>query len=286
MDFVAGVFEYIISRILSITVFDIVDIAIVSIVFYYVFKFVRDRRAGKLAVGILFILVLLLVSDLFNMYALNFLINNVMQVGIIGLLIVFQSELRFLLEKVGGNNLITGINRKGDKKIFSDVVNCINSVTNACTFFSNEAVGALIVFERGTRLGDVIKTGTVIDAEPSEYLIKNIFFNKAPLHDGALVIRGNRLYSAGCFLPLSASEGINKDLGTRHRAALGMSENSDAIVVVVSEETGTISVAKEGVLRRDFTKDTLKQYLLTEFSAETTEKKSKSLKKAFKNQQI
>ena len=115
MDFVAGVFEYIISRILSITIFDIVDITIVSVVFYYVFKFVRDRRAGKLAVGILFILVLLLVSDLFNMYALNFLINNIMQVGIIGLLIVFQSELRFLLEKVGGNNLISGINRKGNK---------------------------------------------------------------------------------------------------------------------------------------------------------------------------
>ncbi len=282
MDFVAGVFEYIFSRILSITVFDIVDIAIVSIVFYYVFKFVRDRRAGKLAVGILFILVLLLVSDLFNMYALNFLISNVMQVGIIGLVIVFQSELRFLLEKVGGNNLITGINRKGDKKIFSDVVKCINSVTNACSFFSNEAVGALIVFERSTKLGDVIKTGTVIDAEPEEYLIKNIFFNKAPLHDGALVIRGNRLYSAGCFLPLSASEGINKDLGTRHRAALGMSENSDAIVVVVSEETGTISVAKEGVLKRDFTKDTLKQYLLTEFSADAPEKKPNPLKNAFK----
>lgn len=282
MDFVAGVFEYIFSRILSITVFDIVDIAIVSIVFYYVFKFVRDRRAGKLAIGVLFILVLLLVSDLFNMYALNFLLSNVMQVGIIGLVIVFQSELRFLLEKVGGNNLITGINRKGDKKMFSDIVKCINSVAGACEFFSNEAVGALIVFERGTKLGDVIKTGTIIDSEPSEYLIKNIFFNKAPLHDGALIVRGNRLYSAGCFLPLSANDGINKDLGTRHRAALGMSENSDAIIVVVSEETGTISVAKEGELKRNFTKDSLKQYLLSEFSADAPEKKARTIKNAFR----
>lgn len=282
MDFIAGVFEYIFSRILSITIFDIVDIAIVSIVFYYIFKFVRDRRAGKLAVGILVILMLLLLSDLFNMYALNFLISNVMQVGIIGLVIVFQSELRFMLEKVGGNNIITGINKKSDKKVFSEVVKCIDAVTNACEFFSNEMVGALVVFERGTKIGDVIKTGTVIDAEPSEFLIKNVFFNKAPLHDGALVIRNNRLYSAGCFLPLSSNDVISKNLGTRHRAALGMSENSDAVVVVVSEETGNISVAKEGKLFRGYNKETLRQLLLSELAANNNEKKSKVLKSTFK----
>ena len=206
MDFILSLVEFIISRITAITFFDILDIAIVSVVFYYIFKFVKDRRAGKLAVGVFFIIILLLLSDVFNMYALNFLLSNVVQVGIIGLMIVFQSELRYFLEKVGGNSFINSINRKNDKRTLSDLVKCIDAITDACASFSSEMVGALIVFERTTKLGDVIKTGTIIDAEPTEYLIKNIFFNKAPLHDGALVIRGCRLYSAGCFLPLSSNE--------------------------------------------------------------------------------
>lgn len=276
MDFIAGLAEFIIGRISSITIFDVLDIAIVSVVFYYIFKFVRDRRAGKLAIGIFFIILLLLISEFFNMYALNFLLGNIVQVGIIGLMIVFQSELRFFLEKVGGNSFIAGINRKNDKRMFSDVVKCIDAIVDACTSFSAEMVGALIVFERGTKLGDVIKTGTIIDSEPTEYLIKNIFFNKAPLHDGALVVRNCRLYSAGCFLPLSANDGINKDLGTRHRAALGMSENSDAVVVVVSEETGNISIALEGNLTRDYTPDTLRRTLITLLVGSEDETKEKT----------
>lgn len=283
MDFIAEMFEFIISRITSVTFFDVLDIAIVSVVFYYIFKFVRDRRAGKLAIGIVFIIILLLISDIFNMYALNFLLSNVVQVGIIGLMIVFQSELRFFLEKVGGNSVISSINRKNDKRIFSDVVRCIDAVVDACSSFSSEMVGALIVFERTTKLGDVIKTGTIIDADPTEYLIKNIFFNKAPLHDGALIIRGCRLYSAGCFLPLSANDGINKDLGTRHRAALGMSENSDAVVVVVSEETGNISIALEGNLTRDYTPSALRQELMTLLiGSEAETKKENVLTRTFR----
>ncbi len=282
MDFIADVFQYLLNRIMSITFFDIIDIAIVSVVFYYIFKFVRDRRAGKLAIGILFIIMLLLVSDIFNMYALNFLLGNVVQVGIIGLMIVFQSELRFFLEKVGGNSFINSINKKSDKRTFSDVIKCIDAVVDSCSAFSNEMVGALIVFERSTKLGDVIKTGTVIDSEPTEYLIRNIFFNKAPLHDGALVIRNSRLYSAGCFLPLSSSDGINKDLGTRHRAAVGMSENSDAVVVVVSEETGLISLAVEGNLTRDYTPAKLREELIALVVGTTEEKKENVLKKTFR----
>ncbi len=276
MDFILLLVEFIISRITAITFFDILDIAIVSVVFYYIFKFVKDRRAGKLAVGVFFIIILLLLSDVFNMYALNFLLSNVVQVGIIGLMIVFQSELRYFLEKVGGNSFINSINRKNDKRTLSDLVKCIDAITDACASFSSEMVGALIVFERTTKLGDVIKTGTIIDAEPTEYLIKNIFFNKAPLHDGALVIRGCRLYSAGCFLPLSSNEGINKDLGTRHRAALGMSENSDAVVVVVSEETGTISTAIEGKLTRDYTPDSLRQTLISLLVGQEQEQKKEN----------
>lgn len=276
MDFILSLVEFIISRITAITFFDVLDIAIVSVVFYYIFKFVKDRRAGKLAVGVFFIIILLLLSDVFNMYALNFLLSNVVQVGIIGLMIVFQSELRYFLEKVGGNSFINSINRKNDKRTLSDLVKCIDAITDACASFSSEMVGALIVFERTTKLGDVIKTGTIIDAEPTEYLIKNIFFTKAPLHDGALVIRGCRLYSAGCFLPLSSNEGINKDLGTRHRAALGMSENSDAVVVVVSEETGTISTAIEGKLTRNYTPDSLRQTLITLLVGQEQEQKKEN----------
>ena len=261
MNVLQNAWTYIINQLAAVTVFDLLDIAIVSIIFYYVFKFVKDRRAGKLALGILLIILVLFLSDILNMHALNFLLQNIMQVGIIGLLIVFQSELRSFLEKVGGPSFISR-NRKKDKKYMSQTVQCIDAVVEAVTDFSAEKTGALIIFERSTKLGDVIKTGTVIDALPVAYMIKNIFFNKAPMHDGALIIRSNRLYSAGCFLPLSTNPEIIKDLGTRHRAGIGMSENSDAVVVIVSEETGVISVALDGHLTRHYDGAQLRRLLL------------------------
>lgn len=245
----------------SIGFFDILDIAIVSVIFYYIYRFVRDRRAGKLAVGILLVFVAMMVSNLLGMSVLSFLIGNIVQVGMIGVVILFQSELRAFLEKVGGPSFISR-NRKKDKKYMSQTVQCIDAVVEAVTDFSAEKTGALIIFERTTKLGDVIKTGTVIDALPVAYMIKNIFFNKAPMHDGALIIRNNRLYSAGCFLPLSTNPEIIKDLGTRHRAGIGMSENSDAIVVIVSEETGVISVALDGHLTRHYDGAQLRKLLL------------------------
>lgn len=245
----------------SIGFFDVLDIAIVSVIFYYIYRFVRDRRAGKLAVGILLVFVAMMVSNLLGMSVLSFLIGNIVQVGMIGVVILFQSELRAFLEKVGGPSFISR-NRKKDKKYMSQTVQCIDAVVEAVTDFSAEKTGALIIFERSTKLGDVIKTGTVIDALPVAYMIKNIFFNKAPMHDGALIIRSNRLYSAGCFLPLSTNPEIIKDLGTRHRAGIGMSENSDAVVVIVSEETGVISVALDGHLTRHYDGAQLRRLLL------------------------
>ncbi len=260
MDIIKSTGAFVLGRLTSISFFDILDIAIVSVIFYYIFRFISDRRAGRLAVGVILILAALFASDIFNMHTLNFLLTNVVQVGIIGLLIVFQSELRSFLEKMGGSSLIGNLNkRSGDMKAIMD---CINNVAEACEEFSNDKTGALIVFERSTKLGDVIRTGTVINSDPAVFLIKNIFFNKAPLHDGALIIRNFKLYSAGCFLPLSQNENIIKDLGTRHRAAIGMSENSDSVVVVVSEETGTISIAQNGVLTRDYNSKTLKDELV------------------------
>lgn len=251
---------YIFQQISAVRLIDIVDIIIVSVVFYYVFKFVRDRRAGRLAIGIIFIIALLLISEVLDMHALNFILQNIVQVGIIGLVIVFQSELRTFLEKVGKNSVIPTFNNRKSHDI-RNAMACIDSVVQSCVFFSGERTGALIVFERSTRIGDVIHTGTAINADPSVFLIKNIFFNKAPLHDGALVIRDFRLCSAGCFLPLTQNDEIIQDLGTRHRAAIGMSENSDAVVVVVSEETGTISLAVNGELTRGFNETALKSEL-------------------------
>lgn len=253
--------ESVLGQFSSLGFFDVLDIAIVSVIFYYLYRFVRDRRAGKLAVGILLVFVTMMVSNLLGMQVLGFLIGNVVQVGMIGVVILFQSELRAFLEKMGGPSFISR-SRKKDKKYMSQTVQCIDAVVEAVSDFSTEKTGALIVFERTTKLGDVIKTGTVIDALPGAYVIKNIFFNKAPMHDGALIIRNNRLYSAGCFLPLSTNPEIVKDLGTRHRAGIGMSENSDAAVVIVSEETGTVSLALEGHLTRDYDSVQLRKTLL------------------------
>jgi diadenylate cyclase len=190
------------------------------------------------------------------MYALNFIISNIVQVGIVGIIILFQAELRSFLEKVGGES-IKGISLKKDSSELNRVSESIGIIADAVYELSAEKTGALIIIERGTKLGDVIKTGTVVNADMSAYLIRNIFFNKSPLHDGAMIIRDCRIHAAGCFLPLSQNEAIIKTLGTRHRAAIGMSENSDAAVVVVSEETGTVSVAVDGHLIRGLTKGDL-----------------------------
>lgn len=277
------------ARFSSVGFFDVLDIAIVSVIFYYVYRFVRDRRAGKLAVGILLVFVAMMVSNLLGMQVMSFLIGNIVQVGMLGVVILFQSELRTFLEKVGGPSIIT--RRKKDKKTMSQTMRCIDAVVEAVGDLSTEKTGALIIFERTTKLGDVIKTGTVIDALPGAYMIKNIFFNKAPMHDGALIIRGNRLYSAGCFLPLSSNPEIIKDLGTRHRAGIGMSELSDAVVVIVSEETGIVSVALDGVLTRDYDsarlrKLLIRQLLSEEKSDENTEsgEKSEKVGKTAKNE--
>lgn len=257
-----------ISRNLSTFRFaDAVDIAVVAILLYFVFKFIRDRRAGKLAAGIVTLLLLLAVSNLIEMKVMSYLMHNVFQIGIIAVIIVFQPELRAVLEKVGGGSL-KGVRSFGDFRNTDDgYATMIESVAQAASELAETKTGALIVFERTTRLGDLVLTGTVVDSAISVPLIKNIFFKNSPLHDGAVIVRENRLYAAGCLLPLSSSQDITKDLGTRHRAALGMSENSDAVVLVVSEETGKISLASEGKITRGYNKDSLKETLEKIFDA-------------------
>ncbi|MBQ8640867.1 MAG: diadenylate cyclase CdaA [Clostridia bacterium] len=252
--------ESILKNITNISLPDIIDIACVSVLFYYLYIFVRDRRAGKLAMGVILIFTIQLITSVFDMYVMQFLLQNIFQMGLLILVVLFQPELRSMLEKMGGQSL-KGIRGIGENRDNAETLHMIDEVTEAVQDMSDAKTGALIVFERSTRLGDLGLTGTVINADPESFLIKNIFYNKAPLHDGAMIIRKNRLHAAGCLLPLSENPDIIKDLGTRHRAGIGMSENSDAIVVIVSEETGTVSLACEGRLTRDFTGETLKEAL-------------------------
>lgn len=255
-DWLTDVFGSFTRNIKYMSFLDILDILCVAVLLYYVYKFIRDRRAGKLALGVAFIILFLILSDLLEMNALQFILTNVFQVGLITLVILFQPELRSALEMMGGESL-RGFRSIGEQKDAMPVQSMIDDVCSAVADMSSAHTGALIVFEGTTKLGDLILTGTVINADPTPFLIKNIFFDKSPLHDGAVIVRDGRLYAAGCLLPLSAKSDITKDLGTRHRSAIGMSENSDALVVVVSEETGIVSVARDGVLKRGFNRDTL-----------------------------
>ena len=253
--------DYVLSTVREIGFTDVLDIVILAFILYFLYAFVRDRRAGKLMLGLLLILGLFVLSSVLNMYALKYVFQNFYQIGLIAILIVFQPELRAALEKVGGTPFSGLRSITSDSRELATLNSEIEGICNAVSDLSRDKVGALIVIERTTKLGEYIKSGVIVDSVISPYIIRNIFFNKAPLHDGAVIVRDNRLYAAGCFLPLSTKEDINKDLGTRHRAAIGLSEISDSIIIVVSEETGTISLAVNGNLKRNFNYSSLKQEL-------------------------
>ena len=244
----------------QISFVDIIDILCVAVILYFVYKFVKDRRAGKLALGVILIIVLLLITELIELHAMQFLFRNIFQVGVLSLVILFQPELRSFLEKVGGGSL-KGIKSIAEKNDGDRKIKQINEVCLAAADMSESKTGALIAFERSTKIGEYAATGTVINADINCLLIKNIFYNKAPLHDGAVIIRKDKVFAAGCVLPLTEQTGLNRNLGTRHRAAVGLAENSDAVVLVVSEETGTISLAVKGDLISGLTPVTLKEKL-------------------------
>lgn len=250
-SWISNAWTYFINQVKAIGITDVIDILIVSILLYYIFLFIRERRAGKLAIGVAVLIAIQIFSSAFNLEVLNFFMKNIFQIGLIAAVIIFQPELRSMLESVGGDS-IKGLRSIGEDKEKQAVAHFVDEVCEAVNEMSMSKTGALIVIERSTKLGDIIATGTVINADVSSMLLRNIFFNKSPLHDGALIIRNMRIHSAGCLLPLAAKTGISKELGTRHRAAIGLSEASDALVIVVSEETGIISLAEKGVLRREY----------------------------------
>ncbi len=266
MSAVKDFFAYIFNQFRTVGLNDIVDILVVSVLFYYLIIFIRDRRAGKLAVGILLLFTILGISSLFRFNVLTYILKNIVQVGLLAIFIIFQPEIRSMLEEVG-NESVKNLNLResGDE---TQTKKTVETLCNLAQDLSATKTGALIVIERGTKLGDIIKTGVTINADVNIFLLKNIFFNKAPLHDGAVIIRDNRVHACGCFLPLSYNTNIIRNVGTRHRAAIGMSENSDALVLIVSEETGNISIAEGGQLVRDYNYDTLKERLEQELIGE------------------
>ncbi|MBR5314297.1 MAG: diadenylate cyclase CdaA [Clostridia bacterium] len=267
----------------SFGVHDFIDIIVVAVLLYYVYKFIRDKRAAKLALGVFFIMLVKVLTDVFSLNALGFIINNFFQIGLLAIVIIFQPELRSALEQAGGTSL-KGFKNFGEKHN-ENTVKMVESVCDAVCEMAKNKTGALIVFENKTGLNDIISSGTVINADFSSYLLRNIFFENTPLHDGAVVIREGRIYAAGCYLPLSDNPNIAKELGTRHRAAIGMSEISDAYILVVSEETGTISITHRGEIKRNFDyvslKETLVQYLIPSEEETPKIKFNKKIAKSF-----
>ena len=240
---------------------DILDIVCLAVLFFAMYLFVRDRRAGKLLVGVLVVVALFVVSELLNMYAVGYIFESFFAYGLIVLAIIFQPELRAAMESIG-TVPFKGLKTIGaEPRDLSASAATVDAVVEAVKNMAFSKTGAIIAIERSTKLGEHISTGTTVNADLTPELLSAIFFNKAPLHDGAVIIRGGRLYAAGCYLPLSEQPDIFRGLGTRHRAAIGLTEASDAIVVVVSEETGTISIAYKGELYREFTSVSLRRKL-------------------------
>lgn len=237
---------------------DALDIIIVTFVVYYLLKLILETRAQQIIKGILVLVAATFVSDVLELHTLNWMCKGALTLGAVAVLIVLQPELRRALEFMGRGRIVSGIG-SGDKENSKRIV---NAIANSVEKFSSEKTGALIVFERQTILEDYAETGTVLDAVITEQLLGNLFYEGAPLHDGAIIISGMKVYAAGCMLPLSRNPNISKDLGTRHRAGIGITENSDAVVLIVSEETGIISIAEDGKLERFLDAKTVEKRLL------------------------
>lgn len=252
---------------------DILDILIVAYLIYKIVGYFRDTRAFQLLKGIVILLVFMQLSELMQLNTISFILRNTMQVGVIALIVIFQPELRRALSQIGNKKLsIFGVD-ENEAKTKTEYV--VGQVTEACEILSKQRIGALIVFQRETKIGDIIRTGINMDSEVSSELLINIFIPNTPLHDGAVIIGANKIKASACFLPLSQNENLSKELGTRHRAGIGITESSDAVAVIVSEETGKISIAMNGTLTRNIAGETLQKALLKMLSTEKSQRADK-----------
>ena len=276
MDIVENVFKNIVS---SVGITDVLDIAIITFLVYKLLGFIRETRAEQLAKGLLLLVVATVLSKWMHLYTLHWLLSGLISAGLVALVVIFQPELRRALEYLGRSritNIFGEVDKEEAKRIVGQFVEAVDSMSASRT-------GALIVIEREISLNDIVETGTVIDSQITAQMIGTIFYEGTPLHDGAVIVRGDKLYAAGCVLPLTQNKELNKELGTRHRAGIGITENSDALVIIVSEETGIISIAQNGKLTRFLDGKTIEKKLLNlYFEGETEQKLSDRISKALK----
>ena len=261
---------------------DFLDIILVAFVIFSIISLIKETRAIQLAKGLIILVCIYALVSLADMEVSKFILNFIFNNLFIIIVIIFAPELRHILERVGKSSVskinLFNLKNKIDFEKQEDTINSINGVCKACVDMSDKKIGALIVFEKDSLLGEITKTGTTLDAKVTTELIENIFFPKAPMHDGAIVIKDGRVTAAGCILPLTSKDDLSSELGTRHRAAIGISETSDAIVAIVSEETGAISIAENGKLIRDVSDGVLREVLMTNF-VKTSNKEDSKFKK-------
>lgn len=264
-------FYFIFNNLKIIRIRDIIDVAIVAFVVYKGIKLIKETRASKLIKGIFLLVAVMYISNVLQLNAINFILENTLQIGLIAVLIVFQPELRRALEKVGTTSFLKIIKLNEEEE-----ENDIGEICSAVAKLAQTKTGALIILERSTKLGDIMTSGTPIDSNVSQALLINLFVPNTPLHDGAVIIGDNRIKAAACVLPLTQNNSFSKEMGTRHRAAIGVSEVADCISIIVSEETGTISMAMNGSIKRDYTPASLKREINTILESD---KPSDNLKK-------
>lgn len=257
MDYIQMIWQ----NLSAINLSDVVDIAVVSFLIYQVVKLVRETSSARIIRGVIILIAAMWLSNIMQLTMVNYLFRAILTWGIVVIAIVFQPELRRILERVGRSKL-SSLMQRNDMVPLEE--QAILEIVHACSEMSWSRTGALIIFERRENLNDIIKTGTIVNADVKDELVRNIFYEGAPLHDGAMIIRGGRIHAAGCVLPLSPNPNLAKELGTRHRAAVGMSERFDSISLVVSEETGSISIAMDGKLQRHLVPEQLDEVLHSE----------------------
>lgn len=262
-----------IDIVMRMSIYDAVDILIVAYIFYKIFMFIKDTRAEQVFKGVIVLLLVTQLSSIFKLHTLYWILVNAQTVGIIAVCIIFQPELRAGFEHLGRANFNL-LGKSSESAEIKRLEKTIDEIVETLYSLSRQKIGALIILERETKISDIISTGTIIDGDVSRQLLINIFIPNTPLHDGAVVVRENKVKAAACFLPLSQSKDLTKDLGTRHRAGVGISEVSDCITLIVSEETGEVSIAKAGKLYRDIAQERMSNILKKNLNKNTSEDKS------------
>lgn len=280
LDTLYMIWNQVVYAVANIGIADIIDIAVIAYVIYQGIVFLRESRAGQLVKGLVILVVVFVIAKWWNLVTIQWALSKAIDFIIIAAAVIFQPELRRILERVGRTKLTATQLFDEQESVQAE---SIDKICKAAGFMQEKKIGALIVFERETQLGEIINTGTIVDAATSVSVVNNIFFPKSPLHDGAVIVRNGRIYAAGCILPLSSLDLSSSSMGTRHRAAIGMSENSDAVVLVVSEETGTISIAEGGKITRNYNAVTAAAELRTLLLNNENKQKSSPVVKVLKN---